>query len=67
MATSSRDTVLIMTDGGDQEMFLQRLAEDSHNQAKLERKPRRNIQYKDVGMQFASLPPSRLVILLTQS
>jgi DNA polymerase epsilon subunit 4 len=30
-------------------MFIQKLAEESHNQAKLERKPRRNIQYKDVG------------------
>ncbi|KAK0388610.1 hypothetical protein NLU13_4853 [Sarocladium strictum] len=36
------------------EMFLQRLAEESHNQAKLERKPRRNIQYKDVANAVAS-------------
>jgi hypothetical protein len=33
-----------------QEMFIQHLADESLNQAKLERKPRRNIQYKDVGM-----------------
>ncbi|KAK7409540.1 hypothetical protein QQX98_008260 [Neonectria punicea] len=31
------------------EMFVQHLADESHTQAKLERKPRRNIQYKDVG------------------
>ena len=30
-------------------MFVQHLAEESHTQAKLDRKPRRNIQYKDVG------------------
>ncbi|UKZ73530.1 hypothetical protein TrVFT333_001177 [Trichoderma virens FT-333] len=35
------------------EMFIQHLAEEAHTQAKLERKPRRNIQYKDVG------PPPR--------
>ncbi|KAJ6444298.1 histone-fold protein [Purpureocillium lavendulum] len=32
-----------------QEMFIQHLAEAALNQAKTERKPRRNIQYKDVG------------------
>ncbi|KAL7788990.1 histone-fold-containing protein [Trichoderma ceciliae] len=31
------------------EMFIQHLAKESHTQAKLERKPRRNIQYKDVA------------------
>ncbi|KAK7228793.1 hypothetical protein V2G26_000963 [Clonostachys chloroleuca] len=31
------------------EMFIQHLADESHTQAKLERKPRRNIQYKDVA------------------
>ncbi|KAM0257528.1 hypothetical protein ACHAQJ_004342 [Trichoderma viride] len=31
------------------EMFIQHLTEESHTQAKLERKPRRNIQYKDVA------------------
>ncbi|KAF7543515.1 hypothetical protein G7Z17_g10677 [Cylindrodendrum hubeiense] len=31
------------------EMFVQHLADESHTQAKLERKPRRNIQYKDVA------------------
>ncbi|KAK2595942.1 hypothetical protein QQS21_006537 [Conoideocrella luteorostrata] len=31
------------------EMFIQHLAEESNTQAKLERKPRRNIQYKDVA------------------
>ncbi|PON23625.1 hypothetical protein TGAM01_v207569 [Trichoderma gamsii] len=32
-----------------QEMFIQHLTEEAHAQAKLERKPRRNIQYKDVA------------------
>jgi len=32
------------------EMFLQHLVEQSHNVVKSERKPRRNIQYRDVGM-----------------
>ncbi|KFA63075.1 hypothetical protein S40285_08432 [Stachybotrys chlorohalonatus IBT 40285] len=31
------------------ELFIQHLADESHTQAKLERKPRRNIQYKDVA------------------
>ncbi|KDN69655.1 putative histone-like transcription factor and archaeal histone [Colletotrichum sublineola] len=31
------------------EMFIQHLAAESHNIAKAERKPRRNIQYKDLG------------------
>ncbi|KAF5673837.1 DNA polymerase epsilon subunit C [Fusarium heterosporum] len=31
------------------EMFVQHLAEESHTCAKLDRKPRRNIQYKDVA------------------
>jgi hypothetical protein len=30
-------------------MFLQHLVEQSHNVVKSERKPRRNIQYRDVG------------------
>jgi DNA polymerase epsilon subunit 4 len=32
-----------------QEEFIQTLAQSAHNEAKLERKPRRNIQYKDVA------------------
>lgn len=45
-----------------QEMFIQHLTEEAHAQAKLERKPRRNIQYKDVGtlarlFQPSSFPP----------
>ena len=32
------------------EMFLQHLVEQSYNIVKSERKPRRNIQYRDVGM-----------------
>ncbi|GAB0138613.1 hypothetical protein EsDP_00006839 [Epichloe bromicola] len=31
------------------EMFVQHLAQEANDQAKLERKPRRNIQYKDVA------------------
>lgn len=31
-------------------MFIQHFAQEAHNMAKLERKPRRNIQYKDMGM-----------------
>ncbi|KHN97932.1 Histone-like transcription factor and archaeal histone family protein [Metarhizium album ARSEF 1941] len=31
------------------EMFIQHLAEEANTQAKLDRKPRRNIQYKDVA------------------
>ncbi|KAL7810399.1 hypothetical protein V8C26DRAFT_410271 [Trichoderma gracile] len=43
------------------EMFIQHLTEEAHTQAKLERKPRRNIQYKDVGK---SLLLSLLLLLL---
>lgn len=31
-------------------MFIQYLAEQGHNIVKSERKPRRNIQYRDLGM-----------------
>ncbi|KAK5998258.1 DNA polymerase epsilon subunit C [Cladobotryum mycophilum] len=31
------------------EMFIQHLADEAYTQAKLERKPRRNIQYKDIA------------------
>ncbi|KAJ3531014.1 hypothetical protein NM208_g9067 [Fusarium decemcellulare] len=40
------------------EMFVQHLAEESHTQAKLDRKPRRNIQYKDVGCFQGNPSPS---------
>lgn len=40
-----------------QEMFIQHLTEEAHAQAKLERKPRRNIQYKDVGTLTRRLIP----------
>jgi len=33
-----------------QEMFVRYLAEQAHNVVKSERKPRKNIQYKDLGM-----------------
>jgi hypothetical protein len=32
-----------------QEMFVQYLTGEAQNMTKLERKPRRNIQYKDIG------------------
>jgi len=32
------------------EMFIQHLAEQTHNVVKSEKKPRRNVQYRDVGM-----------------
>lgn len=32
-----------------QEMFVRYLAEQAHNVVKSERKPRKNIQYKDLG------------------
>jgi hypothetical protein len=35
-------------------MFIQHLASEAHNMAKLERKPRRNIQYKDMGISLLS-------------
>jgi hypothetical protein len=38
------------------EMFLQHLVEQSHNVVKSERKPRRNIQYRDVGECLSSRP-----------
>lgn len=39
------------------EMFLQHLVEQSYNIVKSERKPRRNIQYRDVG----ASPPSTIL------
>ncbi|KAK3352946.1 hypothetical protein B0T25DRAFT_455987 [Lasiosphaeria hispida] len=36
------------------EMFIQHLASEAQNMAKMERKPRRNIQYKDLGKQKAT-------------
>ncbi len=40
-----------------QEMFIQYLAGESHTQVKLDRKPRKNVQYKDVGKSTAMLCP----------
>lgn len=48
-------------------MFVQHLAEESHKQAKLDRKPRRNIQYKDVGMSTPLFFPSTLSLTLLAS
>lgn len=42
------------------EMFLQHLVEQSHNVVKSERKPRRNIQYRDVGKFRQSRTPLSL-------
>lgn len=38
-----------MIPGAVQEMFIQYLAEQGHNVVKSERKPRKTIQYKDLG------------------
>lgn len=48
-----------------QEMFIQYLAEQGHNVVKSERKPRKTIQYKDLG-QSAFRPgrrDSRLILI----
>jgi hypothetical protein len=37
-------------------MFIQHLASEAQNMAKTERKPRRNIQYKDLGMLVYFIP-----------
>ena len=48
-------------------MFIQHFAQEAHNQAKIERKPRRNIQYKDMGTFTPSLlPPPQSILTLTQ-
>jgi hypothetical protein len=44
------------------EMFIQYFAEQTHTVVKTERKPRRNIQYRDVGMSSAFLPYYFLLI-----
>jgi hypothetical protein len=44
------------------EMFIQYFAEQTHTVVKTERKPRRNIQYRDVGMSSAFLPCYFLLI-----
>lgn len=38
-----------MIPGAVQDMFIQYLAEQGHNVVKSERKPRKTIQYKDLG------------------
>jgi hypothetical protein len=48
-------------------MFIQHLTEEAHAQAKLERKPRRNIQYKDVGTLTLGLLDHFLFFLLSSS
>ena len=51
LATVSRDLYSLHGSHANysQEMFIQHITDASLKQAKLERKPRRNIQYKDVG------------------
>lgn len=44
-----------------QEMFIQYLTGEAQNMTKLERKPRRNIQYKDLG-KLKTPPPSSLLL-----
>jgi hypothetical protein len=41
------------------EMFIQYLAEQGHNVVKAERKPRRNIQYRDLCSSSHPLLPSK--------
>lgn len=59
----------IRTNSDAQEMFIQYLAEQGHNMAKLDRKPRRNVQYKDLCKRILARSLTRtslgLVILLT--
>lgn len=54
-----------------QEMFIQYLAEQGHNMAKLDRKPRRNVQYKDLCKRRLAHSLTRttpnLALLLTDS
>lgn len=45
------------------EMFIQYMAERTHDVVKAEKKPRRNIQYRDVGMPPSLLIPSNLSAL----
>ncbi|KAJ0340825.1 hypothetical protein COL922a_002950 [Colletotrichum nupharicola] len=40
-----------------EEMFIQYLANEGQNTAKMDRKPRRNVQYKDLGKLLLFLPP----------
>ena len=49
--------MLVLTDKkmGLQEMFIRYLAEQGHNVVKSERKPRRNIQYRDLGALVESM------------
>ncbi|PHH88642.1 hypothetical protein CDD83_7272 [Cordyceps sp. RAO-2017] len=47
VAMCSNNAAFIITCAA--EMFIQHLADAAHTQVKLERKPRRNIQYKDVA------------------
>jgi hypothetical protein len=47
-------------------MFVQHLAEESHTCAKLDRKPRRNIQYKDVGKYTSSSDFPALTNILSE-
>lgn len=46
-------------------MFIQYLAEQGHNMAKLDRKPRRNVQYKDLCKRRLGLTQHHLASLLT--
>jgi hypothetical protein len=50
LATVSKTYFLAVSlPDGAQEMFIQYLAEQGHNVVKSEKKPRRNIQYRDLG------------------
>lgn len=45
-------------------MFIQHLASEAHTQAKLDRKPRKNVQYKDVGKFKHSASAAQVINLI---
>ena len=49
VATVCSRSYLQLTQTDKQEMFIRYLAEQGHNVVKSERKPRKNVQYRDLG------------------
>ena len=49
LATVSQISKPFLLSNNAKEMFIQYLAEQGHNVVKSEKKPRRNIQYRDLG------------------
>ena len=60
VATVALTTIVISKGNSNnvQEMFVRYLAEQAHNVVKSERKPRKNIQYKDLGMYHQNIVSS---------